>query len=547
SQEVREERRSITHKLKRLYKVGRSASVVSSDEASLGDQEDASKQGRKTDDIDADEEITLFDETQGRFNDEEIFDMDTLTRDEVVTEQGVPDNKKDDVAQVNTAAIIVSTADTIPVSVASIIDVEITLAQALAEFKSAKPATVASTRPKAKELVIHEEEQATTPTVSSQQPSKAKIQDKEWNDIQAKIKADQLLAKRLQAKEQEELTIEERAKLFQQLLEKRRKFFAKKSAKEKRNRPPTRAQQRSIMSTYLKNMAGYKHNQLKIKSFSDIQKFETKEESSLKRAGDELEQEKVKKQKVDEDKETAELQSLMKVTPDEEEVAVDAIPLATKPPSIVDYKIIKEGKIGYFQIIRANGSSKRYSAFIQMLRSFDREDLETLWKLGRIVGIKRLLDDLRVTAAKLQAEFDEEVRLAREKAKKEQEANVALTEEWDNVQARIDADYKMAQQMQVEEQEKLAMRAQEKRNKSTTNTQKRKTMSTYLKNMAGYKHNQLKNKSFDDIQKLFDKAMKMVNTFVDMDTELVEASEEIAEGSKIRAEESSKTTGEDLQ
>ncbi|GJV81026.1 hypothetical protein Tco_1516896 [Tanacetum coccineum] len=146
----------------------------------------------------------------------------------------------------------------------------------------------------------------------------------------------------------------------------------------------------------------------------------------------------------------------MKVIPDEEEVAIDAILLATKPPSIVDFKILKEGKISYFQIIRAGGSSKRYSAFIHMLRSFDMEDLETLWKLvkakhgytrpeegyervlwgdlktmfehhvedttwrnlqgnkvlvwklfdscgvhfGRIVGIKRLLDDLRVTAAK---------------------------------------------------------------------------------------------------------------------------------------------------
>ncbi|GJX20665.1 ribonuclease H-like domain-containing protein [Tanacetum coccineum] len=69
------------------------------------------------------------------------------------------------------------------------------------------------------------------------------------------------------------------------------------------------------------------------------------------------------------------------IVPDEEEVAVDAIPLATKPPSIVDWKIVKEGKISYYQIIRADGSSKRYSAFIQMLRSFDREDLETLWKL----------------------------------------------------------------------------------------------------------------------------------------------------------------------
>ncbi|GJZ23018.1 hypothetical protein Tco_0560477, partial [Tanacetum coccineum] len=55
--------------------------------------------------------------------------------------------------------------------------------------------------------------------------------------------------------------------------------------------------------------------------------------------------------------------------------------LATKPPSIIDFKILKEGKISYFQIIRANGSSKRYPAFIHMLRSFNTEDLETLWKL----------------------------------------------------------------------------------------------------------------------------------------------------------------------
>ncbi|GJU43041.1 hypothetical protein Tco_1200307 [Tanacetum coccineum] len=83
---------------------------------------------------------------------------------------------------------------------------------------------------------------------------------------------------------------------------------------------------------------------------------------------------------MDDDQERAELQSLMKVIPDEEEVVVDAIPLATKPPSIVDSKIVKEGKTGYYQIIRADGSSRRYSAFIKMLRSFDKEDLETLWK-----------------------------------------------------------------------------------------------------------------------------------------------------------------------
>ncbi|GKB07301.1 hypothetical protein Tco_0835585 [Tanacetum coccineum] len=72
---------------------------------------------------------------------------------------------------------------------------------------------------------------------------------------------------------------------------------------------------------------------------------------------------------------------MMEVILDEEEVAVDAIPLATKPPSIVDLKIIKEGEIGYYQIIRADGNSKRYSSMIQMLKRFNREDLKTLWKL----------------------------------------------------------------------------------------------------------------------------------------------------------------------
>ncbi|GKA74742.1 hypothetical protein Tco_0781044, partial [Tanacetum coccineum] len=76
------------------------------------------------------------------------------------------------------------------------------------------------------------------------------------------------------------------------------------------------------MSTYLKNMAGYKHNQLKSKSYDEIQEMfdkemkrvntfvdinaelvkdsKTKAKVSSKRAGDELESDKSKKQKIDE-------------------------------------------------------------------------------------------------------------------------------------------------------------------------------------------------------------------------------------------------------
>ncbi|GKD87512.1 hypothetical protein Tco_1358666 [Tanacetum coccineum] len=191
--------------------------------------------------------------------------------------------------------------------------------------------------------------------------------------MQAMIKADRLLAERLQAREQEELTDEEKARLFVEILEKRKKHFAALRAQEKRNKPPTKAQNKSTMSTYLKHMDGYKQKL--------VEGSEKRVEDSTKRAGTELEQEVAKKQKINDDQEEAEMKKLIEVVPDKEEVAIDAIPLATKPQSIVDWKIVKEGKISLFQIIRANGSSKRYSSMIQMLRDFDREDLETLWKL----------------------------------------------------------------------------------------------------------------------------------------------------------------------
>ncbi|GJZ05306.1 hypothetical protein Tco_0538581 [Tanacetum coccineum] len=150
------------------------------------------------------------------------------------------------------------------------------------------------------------------------------------------------------------------------------------------------------MCTYLNNMEGYKINDLKSKGFDSIQEmfdiafkrvntfedFSTElVEGKEKRAGTELIQENTKKQKVEDDKETTELKQLMKVIPDKEEVAIDAIPLAVKSPSIIDWKIYKEGRKSYYQIIRADAKSQMYMFFSQMLKNFDREDLEDLYKL----------------------------------------------------------------------------------------------------------------------------------------------------------------------
>ncbi|GKA99627.1 hypothetical protein Tco_0827621 [Tanacetum coccineum] len=228
-----------------------------------------------------------------------------------------------------------------------------------------------------------------------------------WDDIQVKVEADYQFAQRLLAQEQEDLSDAEKAILFVQLLEKRRKHFAAKRAEEKRNRPPTKAQQRSFMCTYLKNIEGWKPKDLKNKSFANIQdlfdkamkrvntfvdmdtelvkesskkaKVETAQESSPKRTGEALEQESSKKQKVDDDKETKELKQCMEIISDD--VTIKATPLSTKSPTIVNYKIYKEGKKSYFQIIRADGNSQMYLTFGKMLKIFDREDLEVLWSI----------------------------------------------------------------------------------------------------------------------------------------------------------------------
>nr|GEY49757.1 hypothetical protein [Tanacetum cinerariifolium] len=60
-------------------------------------------------------------------------------------------------------------------------------------------------------------------------------------------------------------------------------------------------------------------------------------------------------------------------------------------------------------------------------------------------------------ALKLQVEFDEEERLTREKAEKEQEANIALIETWDDIQAKINVDHQLAERTQAQEQEELSI------------------------------------------------------------------------------------------
>ncbi|GJU28019.1 uncharacterized mitochondrial protein-like protein [Tanacetum coccineum] len=206
-------RKSKTLRMKRLFKIGRAKQVVSSKDKGLGDQEDASKQERKIAKIDADAEVTLIDETQRRNDDNLIFDTGVLDEQETLIEIKAAKPKVRGVMIQEPSEFTTTTTTTTPTA--------------------SKPS-----HDKGKEKMIESEE-----------PLKMKLKDQVLF-----VENDYELAQRLQAKEQEELSTEEKSKLFQQLLEKRRKHFTAKRVGERISKLPTKAQQRSIMTPYLKNM-----------------------------------------------------------------------------------------------------------------------------------------------------------------------------------------------------------------------------------------------------------------------------------------------------
>nr|GEU69769.1 putative ribonuclease H-like domain-containing protein [Tanacetum cinerariifolium] len=293
----------------------------SKDEPSLGNN--ASKQGRKIHNIDVDEDITLINDQ----DDAEMFNVTDLHGEEVnVTALAELRDSKPKVKGIEGKGIMVEERVKPKKKEQIRLDEEVAL-KLQTEFD--------------------EEEQrlARERAQKEQEVNSALIE--EWNDIQAKID----------------------------------KVLCSKGSRRKEEQTTNTSSTKKIMCTYLKNMKEKKLKNLKNKSFDSIQKMFNKGfkrvntsepisselvEGSSKRAREEIEQERSKKQ---------------------------------KSPKIVDWKIHKEGKKSYYQILRADGNSKMYMVFNRMLKDFDREDLGDLYILERIVRIKRHLNAVGITAA----------------------------------------------------------------------------------------------------------------------------------------------------
>ncbi|GJS61063.1 hypothetical protein Tco_0655847 [Tanacetum coccineum] len=263
--------------------------------------------------------------------------------------------------------------------------------------------------------------------------------EEDWDIIRAKLEANTEVVKSLQG---ESISNDDFAKRMVEMINEKKKFYVEQKAKAKRSKPMTQAQKREYMSTFIKNQSSWKLSQLKKLSFKELKNefeklmksiesfvpMETK--ARVKRHGLQLEQVTSKKQKIDiEDvsitkgkdevvkEEEAEVPvkktgmrrkqkarkgiNIDKTTQDEFnkereayvkdkvkdassklEIGVDVIPTATKPPTIVNWKIISQSsQKAAYQIIRKDGSDKIYMSFGAILKDFSRDELIELYIL----------------------------------------------------------------------------------------------------------------------------------------------------------------------
>nr|GEU45248.1 putative ribonuclease H-like domain-containing protein [Tanacetum cinerariifolium] len=250
------------------------------------DKENVSKQGRN--ESNKTEELNISDKGSGET---EVFDNTTTVEKDVNV-----------VEPVSTAGDAVNAASVIP----------------------------DETRPRTTSVVIHdaeEEPRRATPPPTVQSQDKEQVQFKrekriarekaleqeakdaalfeQMEDVQERIDADALLAERLQQEEREQFTVDEQAKI---------------------NKPPTKAQLRNKMVTYLKHMGKYTHNMLKSESFEEIQVLYEREQKWI---NDFVPMDSEEDNDKEDDAKKEELRACLDIVP-VDDIAIDVESLATK-------------------------------------------------------------------------------------------------------------------------------------------------------------------------------------------------------------------------
>nr|GEV64046.1 putative reverse transcriptase domain-containing protein [Tanacetum cinerariifolium] len=138
-----------------------------------------------------------------------------------------------------------------------------------------------------------------------------------------------------------------------------------------KRKPVSIAQARKNMIIYLKNMAGYKMEHFRGMTYN---KESFKKLKGVEVSGSQSTQD----TQTNDPKEMSEdVKNMLKIIP-VSEFKVEA--LQVKYP-LIDWEIHSKGPRSYWKIIRVGRITKAYQSFEDMLKGFDREDLDALWRL----------------------------------------------------------------------------------------------------------------------------------------------------------------------
>nr|GEW27341.1 hypothetical protein [Tanacetum cinerariifolium] len=344
-------------KLRRLKKVGASRRVESSD-----DMEDVFNQGRMIDDMDMDKGIELVKdadiaESEGRHTAKqaEIYNLDLD----------------------HSSKVLISVASTtIPAASA-------TIPAAKPTIPAAASTVVAAYIRRRKGVIIRDPEEELSLKTLAETPKKLHEEiNKDYEEFSKDIDWDATM---------DHDHVNQKSSNPQYI----------KRYQGMKKRPQTESEARKNMMIYLKNTAGYKMDFFKGMTYAQIcpifqarfdenirflfksrEEVEEEDQEIIKSINETPAQKAAKRRKLSEEAQEAEdlRKRLEVVEDDDDDVFVEATPLATKV-CVMDYQIVLIDNKPRFKIIRADETHQFYISFTTLLKNFNREDLESLWRI----------------------------------------------------------------------------------------------------------------------------------------------------------------------
>ncbi|GKC45672.1 hypothetical protein Tco_1063394 [Tanacetum coccineum] len=146
-----------------------------------------------------------------------------------------------------------------------------------------------------------------------------------------------------------------------------------------------------------------------------------------------------------------------------------------------------------------------------MIKEEDESDTE-LEDITKAEKKFKMLANNEEMARKVQEEWEAEKE--KEKLAKEEATKAAFTNEYDFIQARLNADKILAEKLQEEEREKFTIEERAKLLHDTIAAQRRFLAQQRYEHVGGKKHYDLKTKFFEEIQVLYEKVKRSDENFI---------------------------------